>query len=180
LNLTKLTVPGPLLGYYAFQMAQPEGDQIMTIKLSTGFRRAFGLFVPQGLTVLSKAAGLVYTMQGIPNIENVRQSSIGLLYCDIVETSAMGKELVPLLASVPLNPYLRRQDKFIGDLWLPQHMLYHKVVNRAFSSINFKLMQPNGTEHQLDMVDPLDNGIAITLAFRPVPRRGTTMQRLEY
>ena len=114
-------------------------------------------------------ADVVY-VHGIPNIENIRESSIGMLYCDIANTSAVDNQLVPLLGIVPIIPATKTATG--GDLYEPAHLMFHKVVNRAFSSIEFTLLQPNGNRHNMTLANSVDKGMVVTLLFRPAFVKG--------
>ena len=84
-------------------------------------------------------------------------SSVGMLYCDCIDAAIVGNGLYQLLQVIPLD--LTRM------VYEPQHLTFHSVIDRPFSSIEFKIRQPNGDPHNIKSNS--SSSMAVTLLFRP-------------
>lgn len=109
------------------------------------------------------------------NPEKKKISSVGLLYCSVVEPSPISNILAPLLHIVPIKAY--KNYKYDADevanlteakIYEPKHLVFHPVINREFSDIEFELLQPDGTKHDFTTIlNPEDyHGVHIELLFR--------------
>lgn len=110
---------------------------------------------------------------GIPNINRILPSSVGMVYCDIVKPSPVGEMMAPLLQIVPLPPvksklYQKNMEdtrKNIG-IYEPQHLIFHPISNKEFSDIEFEILQPDGQSLNLIGSDDFKTGMSFTLLFR--------------
>ena len=91
------------------------------------------------------------------DLEAGKISSIGMLYTDCIQPGIVGNGLFQLLHVLPLD--LNRM------VYEPQHLTFHSVIDRPFSSIEFVIRQPNGEPHNIKTNSK--SSIAITLLFRP-------------
>ena len=108
------------------------------------------------------------TFEALPNIDASKPSTIGLVYCDIVESSAVGGSLYPLIHIMPLENYAKTSNTKKTSIYEPHHLIFHPLINRPFSSIRFQIVQPDGSPHDFGIRKTTDPGLAITLIFRPI------------
>lgn len=151
-------------GFFKWVGGDLDDDEVVTVAFSLGFCRAFGQITQIAPTNLASETSV--TMHGHANIHFAVPTSIGMLYCDIVEASAVSDGLAPLLQIMPVN------HKGGNHLYEPQHMIFHQVVSRSFSDITFRLKRPDGQEHNLmhnmeTEFSLASGGLSITLLFRP-------------
>ena len=102
-------------------------------------------------------------------------SPLALVHCDIIESSAVGSQLAPLLHLMPLPHFDRHgQQREHPLIYEPQHLIFHKVRNMRFSNIEFTINQPDGKLQYFELDGGLELGTNITLLFRPINRGSTT------
>ena len=88
---------------------------------------------------------------------------LGHIYLDIIESSAVGEQLAPLLCIAPIT------YSSTTNIYEPTHMMFHKVRNQNFDSINFTICEPNGKTYKLTTEGDVIEGTNIVLIFRPIP-----------
>lgn len=122
------------------------------------------------------------TIKGLPDINRLLPSSVGMVYCDIVKPSPVGDHFAPLLQMVPLPPskqrlYLENQyqhKKNIG-IYEPQHLIFHPLESKEFSDIKFEILQPDGSSHNLHGSEKYKAGMSFSLLFRMRDRNNKAM-----
>lgn len=142
----------------------------LEVSFSHGFSKAMGQHEIQPPGRITN--DLYITFQGLPSITLALPPSVALLACSIVQSSAVGHELSPLLRTVPVN--IAKGNY----LYEPKHLIYHPVINRSFTDIAFVLRRPDGLEHDLHSRREhleANGGIVMTLIFRP--RQGESKLR---
>lgn len=127
------------------------------IEFSDAFVRCFGQFEPEGRWVMKKNEAV--TLHGVPNIGHVTPSSVAAIYCDIVEPSIMGSQKVPMLHLLSLEQATKNKV-----LYEPDHLVFRNVVQRRFSTVNIKIKQPDGRDHNFSGGK---KDMLVTLLFRP-------------
>lgn len=140
-------------------------NEEIEVNFSLGFCRAFGQTTQPPPTSLGLRNAV--TMHGQADIKLAVPTSIGMLYCDVVESSAVSDGLAPLLQVMPVNHLSG------NHLYEPQHLIFHQVVTRSFSDITFRLKRPDGQPHRLNSQSEYtiaSGGLSITLLFRPISR----------
>ncbi len=153
------------IGRYQFTLDHVElNGRFMTIQVGSRLAKLFGVTEHpdyQGFTGSN-------TFVNPPDLNRIKPSTIGMVYCDIVETSAVGGSLCPLLHLMPLENYVQSPDPRTTSIYAPQHLIFYPVINRQFSTIRFQIREPDGTPHDFGERVPDDPGLAITLLFRPI------------
>lgn len=92
------------------------------------------------------------------NLKGALPSQIGMLYCSCIDSNILGNRLFQLLQIVPII-----RDRYVYE---PQHLLFHPVIARPFDNIEFRLTQPDGTDHTYE--SPSGGSMIVSLLFRPV------------
>lgn len=126
--------------------------------------------------------GWQFIFKGESGVGRGLPSSLALVNCNIVESSAVGSSLVPLLHMMPLR-HFEKDDKEKNSIYEPQHLIFHKVRDINFSYIEFQLTQPNGENHEFETDGDIDHGMNFTLLFRPITDGGNNNKkcsRLQY
>lgn len=149
-------------------------DLTLDIFLDRKFLKIFGLHNENSADIALKV-GERYVFKGNPDIRRIQTipSTIGLVYCDIVEPCPVGNVMAPLLQIVPIN--IKSDDDEDGGLlnrevtiYEPQHLVFHPVICREFRDIQFEILQPDGRPHTFDdyPLTEINGGMTFTLMFR--------------
>ena len=108
------------------------------------------------------AANVAYTIKGVIDLTKVDPSNAGLLYCDLIQPSIVGGQLVQAMKLIPLPS----GGNTASNVYEPKHLLYHPVQHRTFSAIKFQIMQADG-QNIWFQERRNSEGINITLIFKP-------------
>lgn len=170
-------------GFYQFWSANysdhyddwDDEQHYVQIIFSEGFTKAFGQMERQEVLWFRK--GMAVTLHGVPNILPLQSppSTVGMVYCDVVQPSPVSQILAPLLQIVPIkaknhndNVVTRDTKKEELSIYEPQHLIFKPVVEREFSDIEFEILQPDGTPHLFETqnINLNDSTMTFSLLFR--------------
>ena len=94
----------------------------------------------------------------------------------------MGDRLSNIVNVIPVDPYLNVRTSLssgynaveyrrpTASIYRPEHLIFYPVKPGAFSDIQFRITQPNGTAMGLELPPAIankDGGTCLTLIFRP-------------
>ena len=158
-------------GYVQFKsgVLDYQNSEKLDVAFSHGFTKAMGQAEIQPPGQITSTSWV--TFKGLPSITLAVPPSVGILLCDIVQASALGHELRPILRTIPINTAKGNY------LYEPEHLIFHPVINRSFTQMAFMLRRPDGALHDLHSRREhleANGGIVITLIFRPRSTRETS------
>jgi len=103
-----------------------------------------------------------------PAFKNYRMSYAGLLYCDIIEDTAIGDSEAGFMGFIPMT-----NNDLKSGLYEPQSLIFHDVKKFPFDRINFNILDVDGRKHDLSSASDDPDDIAVTLLLRPKQNKDT-------
>ena len=120
------------------------------------FSRAFSTFMGEDRLGETLTVGQSMLF-GHPDIERVRPSSVGLLYCSLIKNNLVSDTLTDFMEMVPL--------KAGKAVFSPHHMTFHGLNDQYIDHIRFTIKQPDGTDHAFEC--DRGGGLGIHTVYRP-------------
>jgi len=154
------------------------------VKVNSLFNAMFGEPFDQEWTLHPDESAFLHSPEVTPDVERASLPGIALMYCSIVEPSAVGSQLVPLLHIVPMHKLTISDDEGREAMYEPRHLTFYPVKRQAFSDIEISLNTAAGAAYPLNYhkKNPNDpntfsntvskwlfatGGATVTLIFRP-------------
>ena len=152
-----------------YRRAVDEGEDYRDIYIwvNDTFTRACGqVNKPRARTLLTPGRAIIF--EGKANLYHALPNPVAMLHCNIVKPSILGGADHQFLSWLPLRR--RGGDEASYQMHEPSELLFHRVIDRPFGSIGFKLTNGIGQLRNLYKQDDPDALVIVTLLFRRIKK----------